>query len=91
MMQRTSGPPACPEKHSTGQAISDGVITAKVRASLAADPVTGAYDIHVETFRGIVQLSGFVETTAVRAEALQLACDVQGVQQVKDFLDIRTA
>ena len=38
-----------------------------------ADPITAEYDIHVETFKGIVELTGFVETTTVRAEALQVA------------------
>lgn len=77
------------QKQSIGQSISDGVITAKIKALLVAEPVTESYDIRVETFQGIVQLSGFVETMVVRGVALQFARDVEGVQQVTDSLDVR--
>ena len=53
------------------------------------DPLTVPYDIHVETLAGIVELSGFVETTRVRDAALQLAQKIEGVQRVRDSLDIR--
>jgi osmotically-inducible protein OsmY len=79
------------ERHSTDEAISDGVISAKVLMRLVGDPVTAAYEIHVETFKGTVQLQGFVETTEVRIKALLLARDVEGVQQVDDSLDVRSA
>jgi hyperosmotically inducible periplasmic protein len=78
-----------PHQQRAREAISDGVITARIKVGLTADPITAAYDIHVETFKGIVELTGFVETTTVRAEALLVAHDVEGVQQVNDSLDIR--
>lgn len=78
-----------PTQQSTGQAIDDGVVTAKVKAKLIEDPVTKAHQINVETFKGTVQLSGFVETDQARARALQLARDVDGVKSVKDALEIR--
>jgi osmotically-inducible protein OsmY len=77
------------KQQSTGAAISDGLITAKVRAALAADPITADYQISVETWDGIVELTGFVETATVRAEALQLARYVDGVLRVQDSLDLR--
>jgi osmotically-inducible protein OsmY len=80
-----------PEQQTAREAITDGVITATVRVRLVADPITAAYDIHVETFKGVVELTGFVETTTVRREALRVAHDVEGVQQVHDLLDIRHA
>lgn len=77
------------KQQSTRGAISDGVITAKVRAALAADPITAEYQVGVATWDGIVELSGFVETATVRAEALQLAQHVEGVLRVQDSLELR--
>lgn len=78
-----------PTQQSTGQAIDDGVVTAKVKAKLIEDPVTKAHQINVDTFKGTVQLSGFVENEQARNRALQLAKDVDGVKQVKDSLEVR--
>jgi osmotically-inducible protein OsmY len=78
-----------PQQQSTGQAIDDGVVTAKVKAKLIEDPVTKAHQINVETFKGSVQLSGFVETEQARNRALQLAKDTAGVKNVKDALEVR--
>src|SRR5919112_4282787 len=78
-----------PTQQSTGQAIDDGVVTAKVKAKLIEDPVTKAHQINVETFKGTVQLSGFVETDQARTRALQLARDTEGVKKVKDALEVR--
>jgi osmotically-inducible protein OsmY len=78
-----------PQQQSTGQAIDDGVVTAKVKAKLIEDPVTKAHQINVETFKGSVQLSGFVETEQARSRALQLAKDTAGVKNVKDALEVR--
>ncbi|MFL6551102.1 MAG: BON domain-containing protein [Povalibacter sp.] len=80
-----------PTEQSTGQAIDDGVVTAKVKAKLVEDPVTKAHQINVDTFKGTVQLSGFVETEQARSRALQIARDTDGVKQVKDSLQIRKA
>ena len=78
-----------PTQESAGQAVDDGVVTAKVKAALVADPVTKAHQINVETFKGTVQLSGFVETDEARTRALQLARDVEGVRKVKDAMEVR--
>jgi hyperosmotically inducible protein len=78
-----------PTQQSAGQAIDDGVVTAKVRAKLVEDPVTKAHQINVETFKGTVQLSGFVENDEARSRALQIARDTDGVKQVKDALEVR--
>ena len=84
-----TGCESTPSQQSTGQAIDDGVVTAKVKAKLIEDPVTKAHQINVETFKGTVQLSGFVESNQARIRALQLARDVEGVKQVKDALEVR--
>lgn len=78
-----------PSQQSTGQAIDDGVVTAKIKAKLIEDPVTKAHQINVDTFKGTVQLSGFVETDQARSRALQLARDTDGVKSVKDSLQVR--
>lgn len=78
-----------PIQPSAGQAIDDGVVTAKVKAKLIEDPVTKAHQINVETFKGSVQLSGFVENETARSRALQLAKDTDGVKNVKDALEVR--
>jgi len=78
-----------PTQQPAGEAIDDGVVTAKVRAKLIEDPVTKAHQINVETFKGTVQLSGFVETEQARTRALQLAKETAGVKSVKDAMEVR--
>ena len=68
-------------QQSTRAAVSDGVITARVKAALHQDPLTAAFDIHVDTLAHVVELRGFVETTVVRDEALQVARNIEGVEQ----------
>ncbi len=80
-----------PSQQSTGEAIDDGVVTASVKAKLIEDPTTKAYQINVDTFKGNVSLSGFVESEQARARALQLARDVDGVKNVKDAMQVRKA
>jgi osmotically-inducible protein OsmY len=78
-----------PTQQPADEAIDDGVVTAKVKAKLIEDPVTKAHQINVETFKGNVQLSGFVETEQARSRALQLAKSTAGVKNVKDALEVR--
>jgi osmotically-inducible protein OsmY len=87
----TASDRSAPHQQSTREAIADGVIAAKVKAALTTDPMTAPYEIHVDTQAGIVELTGFVETTGVRIVALQLVRNVAGVQQVHDSLDTREA
>ena len=72
-----------------GRVVDDSVITGKVKAALVADPTTKAHQISVETFQGVVQLSGFVDTTEARSRAGQLAKEVDGVKNVKNELELR--
>ncbi len=71
----------------TGEFVDDAWITTKVKTSLIGDPLTKAYQIEVETFKGVVQLSGFVATQAEASKAVELARAVKGVTSVKN--DIR--
>ena len=72
-----------------GRVVDDSVITGKVKAALVADPTTKAHQISVETFKGVVQLSGFVDTSEARSRATQVAKGVDGVKNVKNDLELR--
>jgi osmotically-inducible protein OsmY len=73
----------------TGEYIDDTVITAKVKAKLIDDPTVKAREINVETFKGEVQLSGFVADPADAAKAVELARSVQGVTSVKNDVRVK--
>jgi len=72
-----------------GRVVDDSVITGKVKAALVADPTTKAHEISVETFKGVVQLSGFVDSSDARSRATQVAQSVEGVKNVKNDLQLR--
>jgi osmotically-inducible protein OsmY len=73
-----------------GRVVDDSVITGKVKAALVADPTTKAHQISVETFKGVVQLSGFVDSSEARSRAGQVAQQVEGVKDVKNDLELRS-
>lgn len=77
------------QQEGTGQYIDDTVITAKVKAALIEDPLTKAIEINVETFKGVVQLSGFVSSQAAMDKAVALARNVNGVKSVKNDMRIK--
>ena len=82
--------PAATGQQTTGEAaVDDAVVTAKVKARLVDDEVTKAHQINVETFKGIVQLSGSVDSEEARSRATELAKNVGGVKDVKNALQIR--
>jgi osmotically-inducible protein OsmY len=72
-----------------GRVVDDSLITGKVKAALVADPDTKAHQIEVETFKGTVQLSGFVDSTTARRRAVEVARNIEGVKDVKNSLQIR--
>jgi hyperosmotically inducible periplasmic protein len=71
-----------PEQRSTGEVIDDTAITTKVKTSLLGDPMVSAFAISVETSRGVVSLTGIVNSTAERTQAIQIAQGVGGVRRV---------
>jgi len=73
-----------PTKEGTGEYIDDSVITSKVKAAFAADPEVKATEVKVETFKGTVQLSGFVNSHESAQRAVELARQVKGVKAVKN-------
>jgi hypothetical protein len=78
-----------PQKEGTGQYIDDSVITAKVKAAIVKDETLKATEINVETFKGVVQLSGFVASQTDINHAVQVARGVEGVKSVKNAMSIK--
>lgn len=78
-----------PQQQGTGEYIDDSVITTKVKAAIFDDPTTKATEINVKTFKGVVQLSGFVSSTASANRAVELARGVSGVQGVTNDMRLK--
>ena len=77
------------KRESTGEYVDDSVITAKVKSQLAADDFLKSFQISVETFKGTVQLSGFVNTIKAVDKADEIARSVKGVKNVKNDLIVK--
>ncbi len=77
-------------QESAGEVFDDSVLTSKVKVALVDDPVTKAGQIHVETYRGVVQLGGFVDNTQQKQQATKVARSVTGVKEVRNDLRIST-
>jgi hyperosmotically inducible protein len=75
---------------SPGEQIDDSVTTGRVKAALIADPTTKAHQIDVETFKGTVQLNGFVDSSASKERATEVARNTKGVTAVRNNLTVRT-
>jgi len=75
---------------SPGEQVDDSVTTGRVKAALIADPVTKAHQIDVETFKGTVQLNGFVDTAASKERASEVAKTTKGVTSVRNNLTVKT-
>jgi osmotically-inducible protein OsmY len=78
-----------PERESTGEYVDDSVITTKVKSMLAADDFLKSFKISVETFKGTVQLSGFVNSQQAVDKADEIALSVKGVKSVKNDLIVK--
>lgn len=78
-----------PQRESTGEFVDDTAITTKVKAAFIDDPVVAASRINVETFKGVVQLSGFAKSYDEAQKAESLAYRVKGVKSVKNDIAIR--
>ena len=76
-------------RESTGEYLDDTAITAKVKTAIFNDATLKTNDISVETFKGRVQLSGFVDTSANIAQAGTVAKGVGGVTSVKNDLRLK--
>jgi osmotically-inducible protein OsmY len=77
------------KQESTGQYVDDTAITAKVKAAIFNEPVLKSAEINVETFKGRVQLSGFVSTRANIDRAVVVAQGVSGVTSVTNDMRVK--
>jgi osmotically-inducible protein OsmY len=77
------------QKSSTGEYVDDAVITTRVKSLLAADDFLKSFQISVETYKGVVQLSGFVNSQAAVDKAVKIAKSVQGIKSVKNDLIVK--
>jgi len=77
------------DQRSSGQTVDDAAITAKVKSQLLSDPAVSGLNVNVTTFKGQVQLSGYVDSTDQRANAEQLTRGVSGVQSVSNDLIVK--
>lgn len=78
-----------PKQESTGEYLDDTVLTAKVKSALLNDPTVSGLAVNVESFKGTVQLSGFVKSADEREKAVQVARKVGGVKQIRNDILLR--
>jgi len=77
------------KQEGAGEYVDDSVITTRVKSLLAAEDFLKSFEISVETYKGIVQLSGFVDSQKAVDKAGQIARSVQGVKSVKNNLIVK--
>ena len=73
----------------TGEYVDDSVITAKVKTAILNDATLKVNEINVETFKGVVQLSGFVRSQTDIDKAVQVARGIAGVKSVKNDMRVK--
>jgi hyperosmotically inducible periplasmic protein len=78
-----------PTRESTGQYVDDAAITTKVKAALVKDQALKAFQISVETYKNVVQLSGFVDSPQLMERAREVASSVEGVRSVRNNLIVK--
>lgn len=74
---------------STGEYLDDSVLTTKVKTTILGDSRLKMLQISVETFKGVVQLSGFVDSSGAATRAVELARKVPGVKSVNNSLIVK--
>jgi len=84
-----AGCASTPERASTGEYLDDTVITAKVKTAIFEEPTLKSAEINVETFKGVVQLSGFVKSSDSVGKATMVARNVAGVKSVKNDMLVK--
>ena len=80
---------ATPKPESAGEYVDDSWITTKVKSAILAEPSLKVTQITVETYKGVVQLSGFVDSPAAATRAVELAREVNGVTAVNNDTRLR--
>ena len=78
-----------PKQEGTGEYMDDTMITTKVKTAILNEPTLKVAEINVETFKGVVQLSGFVSSQAAATKAVEVTRGVGGVKSVKNDMRIK--
>jgi osmotically-inducible protein OsmY len=78
-----------PKQEGTGEYFDDTVLTTKVKTAVFSEPSLKSAEINVETFKGVVQLSGFVRSQADVSKAVEVASAVKGVKSVKNDMRVK--
>jgi hyperosmotically inducible protein len=73
----------------TGEYVDDTVVTGKIKTAILAEPTLKSAEINVETFKGVVQLSGFVSSQAMEDKAVAVTRGVGGVKSVKNDMRLK--
>ena len=89
MLTAVVGCTSTPKQESTGQYVDDSVITTSVKAAIFNEPSLKVNEINVETFKGAVQLSGFVRSEDNIATAMKVTRGVNGVKSVKNDMRVK--
>lgn len=84
-----AGCASTPTREGTGEYVDDSVITTKVKTAILEESSLKVAEINVETYKGVVQLSGFVSSRAAAGKAVDVARGVGGVKSVKDDMRIK--
>jgi osmotically-inducible protein OsmY len=84
-----TGCASTPTQEGTGEYIDDTFITTKVKAMVFNEPTLKSAEINVETFKGVVQLSGFVNSQEDINKAAEVARGVKGVKSVKNDMRLK--
>jgi hyperosmotically inducible protein len=89
MLIATVGCASTRTQEGTGQYVDDSAITTKVKAGILGEPGLKSSEINVETFKGVVQLSGFVSSRDDIRSAVKVASAVKGVKSVKNDMQLK--
>jgi len=77
------------EQESVGEYVDDTVLTTKVKTAIFNEPTLKSAEVNVETFKGVVQLSGFVSSAAAIGKAVEVTRGVAGVKSVKNEMRLK--
>jgi len=77
------------KQESTSEYVDDTVITTRVKTAILGEPALKVLQINVETYKGVVQLSGFVDSQAMASKAVDVARSISGVKSVRNDMRIR--
>jgi osmotically-inducible protein OsmY len=89
MMATALGCASTAKTEGSGEYVDDTVVTSKVKAAIFNEPSLKSAEINVETFKGVVQLSGFVSSAAAENTAIAVARKVEGVKSVKNDMRLK--